>query len=130
MKFTPPLKCKYDECNELIESGRADIEYCSQYCQQKDRYRQNAEKEKRLNAIKAQIRKADKLLQRMYRIWGSKPIPATYLLKEGFVDGGYHELIEDKATGRWVRHFDEYAFYFDTANQTINIFKANDLRTE
>ncbi|MFA5816465.1 MAG: hypothetical protein WC865_12685 [Bacteroidales bacterium] len=130
MKFTSPRKCKFEDCYKLIESGRSDIEYCSRECQEKARYRQNAEQEKRLNAIKSEIRKKNQILERLFRIWGSDPIPVAHMKKEGFQDGGYYQQVQHKKSGKLVRLFLYYGFFFNQEDQTIQIYQENELRID
>lgn len=130
MNFIPPRKCKRLGCTEFIESGRSDIEYCCRECQEKARYQENADKEKRLNAIKSQIRKMDKILERMFRIWGSSPIPSIILIKEGFKDGGYCIPVLHKQSDRRYRLLLDYAYFFNGKDQTIQIFTEHELRAD
>jgi hypothetical protein len=129
MNFTPPRKCKLEECHTLIESGRSDIEYCKRECQDKDRYRKNAEQEKRLNAIKSEIRKQDKILERHYRMSGSEKIPVSRLKNDGFQEGGYCYTVFEKKTNRWYRILSNYAYFYNQEDKTIQIYTADELRT-
>ncbi len=128
MDFNPPLKCRRKTCPTLIESGRSDKEYCCSACESKDRYERNAAYEKRLNAIRSQIRKMDKILEHQYCLHESNPISSDVLKKEGFQDNGYCQQIYHRESKLWLRLLVDYAFNFNKVADTIQIFKEHDLR--
>ncbi len=123
-----PCKCNYEPCDVIIDSGRSDKKYCCQEHQDADHYRRKAETEKRLNQIKGQIRRCDKILKRLYFIFGSRPISIDHLQKEGFEDGGYSRRTLYISTKEEVQLFLNYGFKRNPDNLTITVIKSDDIR--
>lgn len=122
-------KCKYHDCVNLIESGRSDKEYCSSACRDKDHYEKRKVYERRLNEIKGQIRKNDRVLERLYRLYGSQKMPISVAIKEGFIDGSYCRQIYHAESGNWYKQFLDYVYFINPVDQTIIIHPEYELRT-
>lgn len=123
--------CAREGCSELAAQSNGYFPFCSKSCRDKVYYKKNRKvRMKDLNAIRSEIDQTDKLLEALYRKWGSKSFDMKTLEIEGFIDGAYHKRVLHKQSGKTALLFLYYGLLIDEKNNTAQIFPENDLQSD
>jgi hypothetical protein len=124
------LFCKRKDCNKFAMPGNGQYPYCSKSCRNNDDYQfKYKDMITALNAIRAEIRKQNKLLKELHRKWGSNPWTLGQLQIEGFIDGGYCKMVKHHS-GKIARIFLDYGLLYDPKTKMFQIHPENELRID
>ncbi|MBT7790579.1 MAG: hypothetical protein HN757_17055 [Calditrichaeota bacterium] len=120
--------CRLPGCYVEFTNETGKQFYCCRQHQNRAVYLKNQERLARKRAISADIDKKDKILEKLYTMYGSNPIPMWRGEEDELADINYCLRVQHPVLNITVSLFLDYAIYFDVQNKTVIIYSKDDLQ--